>query len=244
MARSSWCWAGVMPADLGLLLAPAEEAPQPGPQRQQVLVVGVRQSHRNTIPSFHDGDGGWSVDGEFEEEKTAAAEELIASDVVGPDLRPPGAAERILGDFTTTPAILRLVPLALFIGALSAGIALVLLDMIGFLTNLLYYQRISVQLVSPNAEPARCDRHRHPRLGRPGRRAHGALRLRADPGPWDPRSHGADPDQREPSAAQAGAPQAGVERREHRQRRSVRRRGPDHPDRRGRRFGHRAAVSP
>ncbi len=89
--------------------------------------------------------------GEFEEEKTAAAEELIASDVVGPDLRPPGAAERILGDFTTTPAILRLVPLALFIGALSAGIALVLLDMIGFLTNLLYYQRISVQLVSPNA---------------------------------------------------------------------------------------------
>jgi H+/Cl- antiporter ClcA len=89
-------------------------------------------------------------DGGFEQEETAEAEELISSDVVGPDLRPPGAAERTLGDFTTTPAILRLVPLAVFIGALSAGIALVLLDMIGFLTNLLYYQRVSVQLVSPN----------------------------------------------------------------------------------------------
>ncbi|HEY6474788.1 MAG TPA: chloride channel protein [Acidimicrobiales bacterium] len=90
-------------------------------------------------------------DGGFEEKETAEAGELISSGVVGPDLRPPGAAERTLGDFTTTPAILRLVPLALLIGALSAGIALVLLDMIGFLTNLLYYQRISVELVSPNA---------------------------------------------------------------------------------------------
>ncbi len=49
------------------------------------------------------------------------------------------------------PSILWLVPLALLIGALAAGIALALLDMIGFLTNLLYYQRLSVRLVSPNA---------------------------------------------------------------------------------------------
>jgi chloride channel protein, CIC family len=73
------------------------------------------------------------------------------ADVVGPDRRPKSTAERALGDFTTTPAILRLVPLALLIGALSAGIALALLDMIGFLTNLLYYQRLSVRLVSPDA---------------------------------------------------------------------------------------------
>jgi H+/Cl- antiporter ClcA/CBS domain-containing protein len=59
--------------------------------------------------------------------------------------------ERVLGDFTTTPAILRLVPLAILIGALATGIALALLDMIGFLTNLLYYQRLSVELVSPDA---------------------------------------------------------------------------------------------
>ena len=55
-----------------------------------------------------------------------------------------------LGDFTTTPSILRLVPLAILIGVLGAGISLALLDMIGFFTNLFYYQRLSVHLVSPN----------------------------------------------------------------------------------------------
>ncbi len=84
---------------------------------------------------------------EFEEEREPSS----GADVVGPDLRPETSAERALGDFTTTVAILRLVPLAVLLGALSAGIALVLLDMIGFLTNLLYYQRLSVRLVSPDA---------------------------------------------------------------------------------------------
>jgi len=60
-------------------------------------------------------------------------------------------AEAVLGDFTTTPAILRLVPLAVVIGVLGAGISLALLDMIGFFTNLLYFQRLSVHLVSPYA---------------------------------------------------------------------------------------------
>ncbi len=67
------------------------------------------------------------------------------------EYRPQSGTERQMGDFTTTPSILRLVPLAIAIGAVGAGISLVLLDMIGFFTNLLYYQRISVQLVSPNA---------------------------------------------------------------------------------------------
>jgi H+/Cl- antiporter ClcA len=57
--------------------------------------------------------------------------------------------ERALGDFTTTSAILRLVPLAVLIGVLGAGISLALLDMIGFFTNLFYFQRLSVHLVSP-----------------------------------------------------------------------------------------------
>ncbi|MGH9104768.1 MAG: chloride channel protein [Acidimicrobiales bacterium] len=70
---------------------------------------------------------------------------------LGTDLRPAGAAERSLGDFTTKPQVLLLVPLAILIGALGAGISLALLDMIGLLTNLLYYQRLSVSLVSPNA---------------------------------------------------------------------------------------------
>jgi chloride channel protein, CIC family len=62
------------------------------------------------------------------------------------DRHAPGQA---LGDFTATWAVLRLVPLALLIGGLSAGISLALLDMIGLFTNLFYYHRLSVQLVSP-----------------------------------------------------------------------------------------------
>jgi len=56
-----------------------------------------------------------------------------------------------LGDFTTAPSILRLVPLAVLIGVLGAGISLALLVLIGFFTNLFYYQRLSVHLVSPAA---------------------------------------------------------------------------------------------
>jgi chloride channel protein, CIC family len=70
---------------------------------------------------------------------------------LGTDRRARNTSERALGDFTTTPAILRLVPLAVVVGALGAGISLALLDMIGFFTNLFYYQRLSVHLVSPNA---------------------------------------------------------------------------------------------
>jgi H+/Cl- antiporter ClcA len=72
-------------------------------------------------------------------------------DLIGRDERPADGSERRLGDFTTTPAVLRLVPLAVVTGVLGAGISLALLDMIGFFTNLLYYQRLSVRLVSPNA---------------------------------------------------------------------------------------------
>ena len=59
--------------------------------------------------------------------------------------------ERGLGDFTTTTDVLRLIPLAILVGVLGAGISLGLLDMIGFFTNLFYFQRISVHLVSPYA---------------------------------------------------------------------------------------------
>ena len=70
---------------------------------------------------------------------------------LGVDHRPADTTERSLGDFTTRPAILRLVPLAIVLGGLGAGISLALLDMIGFFTNLFYYQRLSVHLVSPAA---------------------------------------------------------------------------------------------
>lgn len=57
-------------------------------------------------------------------------------------------AER-LGDFTLTARELRLVPLALLAGAISTGVAVVLLDLIGLVTNLAYYGRASVALVQP-----------------------------------------------------------------------------------------------
>lgn len=59
--------------------------------------------------------------------------------------------EQGLGDFTATTRLLRLVPLAIAVGALAAGVSLALLDMISFVTNLVYYERLSVHLVSPNA---------------------------------------------------------------------------------------------
>ena len=63
--------------------------------------------------------------------------------------RLPRRREGDLGDFTATPGLLYLVPLAVLIGGLGAAVSLALLDMIGFFTNLFYYQRISVTLVSP-----------------------------------------------------------------------------------------------
>ncbi len=95
-----------------------------------------------------DGDGADAV-------QPAAAGDVVSQDaaepetLVGSDGWPRRSAQRPLGDFTATPAILRLVPLAVVIGALGAGICLALVDTIGFFTNLFYYQRLSVQLVSP-----------------------------------------------------------------------------------------------
>jgi H+/Cl- antiporter ClcA len=60
---------------------------------------------------------------------------------------PPGAHD--LGDFTMTRDALRLIPLALLIGAIATGIALVLLDLIGLFTNLAYFGRFDVALSSP-----------------------------------------------------------------------------------------------
>ncbi|MGH9070545.1 MAG: chloride channel protein [Acidimicrobiales bacterium] len=96
--------------------------------------IGARAEMPETIhdmPETKSGDGGVTY--------------------LGAERRPRDTSERALGDFTTTPAILRLVPLGILVGALGAGISLALLDMIGFFTNLLYYQRLSVHLVSPNA---------------------------------------------------------------------------------------------
>jgi chloride channel protein, CIC family len=60
-----------------------------------------------------------------------------------------GAEE--LGDFpTVSQRVFPIVVLALAIGAVAAFIAVALLDLIGFFTNLFYYGRISVSFTSPS----------------------------------------------------------------------------------------------
>jgi H+/Cl- antiporter ClcA/CBS domain-containing protein len=54
-----------------------------------------------------------------------------------------------LGDFTTTVRVLPIAGLAMIIGLIGAFVALALLRLIGFFTNLFYYQQIGSNLVSP-----------------------------------------------------------------------------------------------
>src|ERR1051326_5731516 len=59
------------------------------------------------------------------------------------------AATEELGDFTTTPRLLRISALALVIGAISAFVALALLKLIAFFTNFFFFQRLSIGPVQP-----------------------------------------------------------------------------------------------
>ena len=63
--------------------------------------------------------------------------------------RATGAAR--LRDFDTGPRTVWITLLALPIGALSAGVAFLLLRLIGLLTNLVFYQRVSTALVAPGS---------------------------------------------------------------------------------------------
>ena len=54
-----------------------------------------------------------------------------------------------LGDFTTTARVLPIAGLAIAIGIVSAYVAAALLALIGFFTNLFFFQQISTALVSP-----------------------------------------------------------------------------------------------
>jgi CIC family chloride channel protein len=54
-----------------------------------------------------------------------------------------------LGDFTATPRILPITALAMAIGAAAAIVAFALLRLIGFFTNLFYYQRFATSFASP-----------------------------------------------------------------------------------------------
>jgi H+/Cl- antiporter ClcA/CBS domain-containing protein len=74
---------------------------------------------------------------------------LPQDSVGGADRRTDAGGERDLGDFTLSWDALRLVPLALVVGAVSAAVALGLLDLIGLVTHLAYYGRAGAGLVEP-----------------------------------------------------------------------------------------------
>jgi CIC family chloride channel protein len=81
--------------------------------------------------------------------RNGARRAVPADDLLGPDLRATGA-ERVLGDFTMAPKdVARIVPFALAVGAIAAFVALGLLDLIAFVTNVAYRGRAGIRLVSP-----------------------------------------------------------------------------------------------
>jgi chloride channel protein, CIC family len=65
-------------------------------------------------------------------------------------MRPAGAREGELGDFTTTGSVLWLAAAALLVGGAVALLALALLDLIGLITHLLYTGTLSTSLAAPD----------------------------------------------------------------------------------------------
>ena len=65
---------------------------------------------------------------------------------------------RHLGDFSTGPRMLLITALALPVGVVGAGLAWLLLKLIGLVTNAVFYQRVDTALVAPGAV------HHHPLL--------------------------------------------------------------------------------
>src|SRR5579862_1775632 len=64
--------------------------------------------------------------------------------------RPPRPPQhRHLGDFTATPRMLAISALAMVVGGAAAYVAYALLKLIGFFTNLFFFQRVGTALVSP-----------------------------------------------------------------------------------------------
>jgi H+/Cl- antiporter ClcA len=68
----------------------------------------------------------------------------------GPD-RSPAGPWSALGDFTATPRVILISLIAIAIGVLAGFVALALLDLIAFFTNLFFFQRLSLRAASPAA---------------------------------------------------------------------------------------------
>ena len=106
--------------------------------------------------------------------------------------------DRELGDFTTTPSILKLTAVALPVGVAVALLALGLLDLIGLITHLVYTGTLAHRHRSSRHQ--RAGRVEHPGAGGrwADRRPDGTRRLGAHPRPWDPGGDGNDPVARQP----------------------------------------------
>ena len=63
----------------------------------------------------------------------------------------PARDVRHLGDFTATPRMLLIAALAVPIGGVATGVSWALLRLIGLITNAVFYQRASTDLVAPGA---------------------------------------------------------------------------------------------
>ena len=77
---------------------------------------------------------------------------LPGDSIGGADLRSGFDGERGLADFTIDRSVLKVVGLALVVGALSAGVALALLALIGFFTHLAYDGDLGWRLVPPTLQ--------------------------------------------------------------------------------------------
>src|SRR5438046_5905635 len=79
----------------------------------------------------------------------SAGTELPIDEVIGPDERDPLSEEQELADFTLGWDSVRLVPLAVVVGVLGAGVALLLLKLIALATSLAYFQEWGTTHDSP-----------------------------------------------------------------------------------------------
>ena len=139
-----------------------------------------------------------------------------------------------LGDFTAIARMLLIAALALPVGAVSAGVAWALLRLIGLITNAVFYGRVGHARWSRPA-PGTTTRLvvlLAPVAGGLVIGAHGPLRVGEDPRSRHAGGDRGDPARRQQGAAAGRRAQTGLGRGRDRHRRPVRRRGPDHHDRR------------
>lgn len=79
----------------------------------------------------------------------ARASRFPSDAVIPPDTRPAGASDRHLADFAASPRTLLLAAIAIVIGVASAFVGLLLLDLIGLITHLLYEGRFATRIAPP-----------------------------------------------------------------------------------------------